>query len=583
MGKFLEQRLRGLPVSPGIAIGSLRVEARDCSAPSIHPITEEELPGEWKRFEEALVRTERELVELKHRVEKVSGATEAAIFDAHLLFLRDSTIIGKLKNELPLRLQNIESVYYAVVQNFMEIMRAVDDPYLRSRVMDVRDVLQRVLRNMQSGDSVKRALPASELSCILAAYELTPGDTAELDRKNVLGFVTETGSAMSHTAILARSLGLPAVVAVPRLVMDSRTGSPAILDGYEGVLIINPTEETLEKYRILRDEREKAYRELVGMRELPAITVDGHRVHLAANVEFAHEFESIRRSGAEGVGLYRTEFFLLGTGNSMPDEEAQYEHYRKLVEECAPEEVIFRTLDAGGDKLPFEPSAEREDNPALGWRGIRVSLSRAEIFKQQLRAILRASACGKVGIMFPMVSGVTEVRRTLDLLDECRAELRGRGQTYDENMRVGVMIEVPSAAMMADVLARYVDFFSIGTNDLTQYTIAVDRVNHRVASIFRVTHPGVVRLMARTIETGLPTAICGEMGGDLNVLPLLVGLGATEISVGTHLLPVVRVAIRHLNYLECKAMAQQALQAEDSVTIRSLSRDVALKSYPELF
>ena len=305
MGKFLEQRLRGLPVSPGIAIGSLRVEARDCSAPSIHPITEEELSGEWKRFEEALVRTERELVELKHRVEKVSGATEAAIFDAHLLFLRDSTIIGKLKNELPLRLQNIESVYYAVVQNFMEIMRAVDDPYLRSRVMDVRDVLQRVLRNMQSGDSVKRALPASELSCILAAYELTPGDTAELDRKNVLGFVTETGSAMSHTAILARSLGLPAVVAVPRLVMDSRTGSPAILDGYEGVLIINPTEETQEKYRILRDEREKAYRELVEMRELPAITVDGHRVHLAANVEFAHEFESIRRSGAEGGSTVR--------------------------------------------------------------------------------------------------------------------------------------------------------------------------------------------------------------------------------------------------------------------------------------
>ena len=388
---------------------------------------------------------------------------------------------------------------------------------------------------------------------------------------------------MSHTAILARSLGLPAVVAVPRLVMDSRTGSPAILDGYEGLLIINPTEETQERYLSLRAEREKAYRELVEMRELPAVTTDGHRVHLAANVEFAHEFESIRRSGAEGVGLYRTEFFLLGTGESMPDEEAQYKHYRRLVEECSPEEVIFRTLDAGGDKLPFEPSSEREDNPALGWRGIRVSLSRAEIFKQQLRAVLRASAHGKAGVMFPMVSGVTEVRRTLKLLDECREELRARGQAYNEKMRVGVMIEVPSAAMVADVLARYVDFFSIGTNDLTQYTIAVDRVNHRVAPIFRVTHPGVVRLMARTIEAGIPTTICGEMGGDLNMLPLLVGLGATEISVGTHLLPVVRVAIRHLNYEECKSMAQHALQAEDSMTIRSLSRSMALKSYPDLF
>lgn len=583
MERRTEQRLVGLPVSPGIAIGNLRVEARDCSAPPIHPITEEELPGEWRRFEEALVRTEEELTTLKQRVEAISGATEAAIFDAHLLFLRDSTILGKLRNELPLRMQNIESVYYAVVQNFMEVMRAVDDPYLRSRVMDIRDVLQRVLRNMQSGEPVKRALPAGEASCILAAYELTPGDTADLDRKNVLGFVTETGSAMSHTAILARSLGLPAVVAVPRLVMDSRTGSPAILDGYEGALIINPTEETQEKYRTLRAEREKAYRELMEMRELPTVTTDGRRVHLAANVEFVHEFETIRRSGAEGVGLYRTEFLLLGTDGSMPDEEAQYEHYRKLVEECAPEEVIFRTLDAGGDKLPFEPSAEREENPALGWRGIRVSLSRPEIFKQQLRAILRASAHGKAGIMFPMVSGVTEVRRTLELLEECREELRGRGQAYDRKMRVGVMIEVPGAAMMADVLARYVDFFSIGTNDLTQYTIAVDRVNHRVASIFRVTHPGVVRLMARTIETGIPTAICGEMGGDLNLLPLLVGLGATDISVGTHLLPVVRAAIRRLDYAECKTMAQQALQAEDSMAIRALSRDLALKSYPELF
>lgn len=583
MGTVFEQRLRGLPVSPGIAIGNLRVEARDCSAPLIHPITEEELPGEWKRFEAALVRTEEELAALKQRVEAVSGATEAAIFDVHLLFLRDSTIIGKLKQELPLRMQNIESVYYAVVQNFMEVMRTVDDPYLRSRVMDIRDVLQRVLRNMQSGGEVRRVLPPVEPRCILAAYELTPGDTAELDRKNVLGFVTETGSAMSHTAILARSLGLPAVVAVPRLVMDSRTGSPAILDGYEGLLIINPTEETQERYLSLRAEREKAYRELVEMRELPAVTTDGHRVHLAANVEFAHEFESIRRSGAEGVGLYRTEFFLLGTGESMPDEEAQYKHYRRLVEECSPEEVIFRTLDAGGDKLPFEPSSEREDNPALGWRGIRVSLSRAEIFKQQLRAVLRASAHGKAGVMFPMVSGVTEVRRTLKLLDECREELRARGQAYNEKMRVGVMIEVPSAAMVADVLARYVDFFSIGTNDLTQYTIAVDRVNHRVAPIFRVTHPGVVRLMARTIEAGIPTTICGEMGGDLNMLPLLVGLGATEISVGTHLLPVVRVAIRHLNYEECKSMAQYALQAEDSMTIRSLSRSMALKSYPDLF
>ena len=371
-------------------------------------------------------------------------------------------------------------------------------------------------------------------------------------------------------------------MAVPGLVVDSRMGQNVILDGYSGELILNPTRETLEHYRRLQTEKQKAYETLVEMRDLPAETLDGHRIRLAANVEFAHEYDAIRRSGAEGVGLFRTEFFLLGN-SELPDEEAQYRHYRALVESCAPHEVIFRTLDSGGDKLPFEESAEKEENPFLGWRGIRVSLSRPEIFKEQLRAVLRASAHGRVGVMFPMVSGLTEVKEALSLLDECRDELRQRGQLFDEQMRVGIMIEVPSAAMMADVLARYVDFFSIGTNDLTQYTIAVDRVNYRVASMFRPTHPGVVRLMHRTIQAGVPTAICGEMGGDITLLPLLVGLGAKELSCGTHRLPLVRFAIRHLNYAECREVAEQALQAEDSKTIRALSKALALRSYPNLF
>ena len=581
MPERFEQRLKGLPVSPGIAMGVLRVEARGCAAPAVHAISREEMNAEWERFEVALARTEEELNSLKMRVEHVSGANEAAIFDAHLLFLHDRMILDKLRQEFSLRMQNIEAVYYAVVQNFIEVMRQVDDPYLRSRVMDIQDVLQRVLKNM---DPARRMRPeACDVeTCILAAYDLTPSDTADLDTSRVLGFVTEAGSAVSHTAILARSLGLPAVVAAPRLVMDSRAGCFAILDGYNGLLILNPTEETQEQYRTLRDEREKAYRELVEMRDLPAVTRDGRRIRLAANVEFVHEYGAIKESGAEGVGLYRTEFFLLGNGG-LPNEEAQFERYRGLVEACAPHEVIFRTLDSGGDKLPFEVLEEKEDNPFLGWRGIRVSLSRPEIFKDQLRAILRASAYGKVGVMFPMVSGITEVRATLDLLEECRTELRSRGLPFDEKMRVGVMIEVPSAAMMADVLAPYVDFFSIGTNDLTQYTIAVDRVNYRVAGMFRVTHPGVVRLIHRTIEAGIPTTICGEMGGDINLVPLLVGLGATEISMGTHLLPLVRFAIRSLNYEECHAMALKALQAEDSATIRNLSRDIALKAYPQLF
>lgn len=562
-------------------MGLLRVEARGCAAPPVRRILPTEIEEEWQRFDAALTRTEEEISGLKRRVEKVSGATEAAIFDAHLLFLRDRTLMARMRKELPARLQNVDSVYYAVVQNFMEAMRQVDDPYLRSRVVDIGDVLQRVLKNMSPAQQGSSAASLRE-PCVLAAYDLTPSDTADLNPNVVLGFATEAGSAVSHTAILARSLGLPAVVAVPNLVVESRVGLPAILDGYTGTLILNPTPETREYYERVQSEKQKAYEALVEMKELPAETRDGRRIRLAANVGFAHEFNAINRSGAEGVGLFRTEFFLLG-GGKLPDEEAQYEHYKQLVEHCAPHEVIFRTLDSGGDKLPFEVLEEKEDNPFLGWRGIRVSLSRPAIFKEQLRAILRASAHGKVGVMFPMVSGLTEVKDVRLLLDECREELRAAGVPFDEDMRVGMMIEVPSAAMMSDVLAQYVDFFSIGTNDLTQYTIAVDRVNYRVADMFRPTHPGVIRLMHQTISAGIPTAICGEMGGDITLLPLLVGLGATELSVGTHVLPVIRFAIRHLNYEECCRMAQLALQAEDSRTIRALSKAVALQSYPNLF
>lgn len=581
MEAAFERRFKGQPVSPGIAMGLLRVEARGCAAPPVRRILPTEIEEEWQRFDAALTRTEEEISGLKRRVEKVSGATEAAIFDAHLLFLRDRTLMARMQKELPARLQNVDSVYYAVVQNFMEAMRQVDDPYLRSRVVDIGDVLQRVLKNMSPAQQGSSAASLRE-PCVLAAYDLTPSDTADLNPNVVLGFATEAGSAVSHTAILARSLGLPAVVAVPNLVVESRVGLPAILDGYTGTLILNPTPETREYYERVQSEKQKAYEALVEMKELPAETRDGRRIRLAANVGFAHEFNAINRSGAEGVGLFRTEFFLLG-GGKLPDEEAQYEHYKQLVEHCAPHEVIFRTLDSGGDKLPFEVLEEKEDNPFLGWRGIRVSLSRPAIFKEQLRAILRASAHGKVGVMFPMVSGLTEVKDVRLLLDECREELRAAGVPFDEDMRVGMMIEVPSAAMMSDVLAQYVDFFSIGTNDLTQYTIAVDRVNYRVADMFRPTHPGVIRLMHQTISAGIPTAICGEMGGDITLLPLLVGLGATELSVGTHVLPVIRFAIRHLNYEECRRMAQMALQAEDSRTIRALSKAVALQSYPNLF
>lgn len=563
-------------------MGDLRVELRGTVTPVANIIPAEERDSEWQRFEDALNKTQTELESLIERVEANSGAYEAAIFDAHLLFLRDRTIMKRVRADFEARSESIDSIYFNVVQNFMEVVRHLENAYLRSRVVDMEDVLRRVIKNLSKSPQLWLDETTSTKPGILAAYDLTPSDTADMDRSLILGFVTEVGSAVSHTAILARSLGLPAIVAVPNLVTEIRSGQKVIVDGYSGMLILNPSAETLAHYKGLQAEKKRAYQELVDMKDLPTETKDGRYIRLAANVEFAYEYKSLQDAGAEGVGLYRTEFFLLGQGD-MPNEETQYTHYKELVEACSPHEVVFRTLDAGGDKLPFEDSLEKEDNPFLGWRGIRVSLQCPEFFKQQIRAIMRASAHGKVGIMFPMISGIFEVLTIRELLDECRKELSEEGVAFAPDMKVGLMIEVPSAAMIADNLSQYVDFFSIGTNDLTQYTIAVDRVNHKVASMFRPAHPAVIRLMSMTIDSGIPTAICGEMGSDLTLLPLLVGIGAHELSLGTHMIPMVRYAIRNLNYEECRAMAQEALKQPSSLDIRALSQALAEKSYPVLF
>lgn len=586
-----ERRLTGVPVSPGVAMGPMRLVCGGSTSPDIYSVAEEDLDREWERFETALVQTREQLETLKDRVTEMTGAKEAEIFDAHLLFLQDKSVIEAVRRELNKRRQNMEAVVYAVVQTYIEAMRRVDDPYLRARTGDFEDVLHRVLDNLHrtspSAESAVFLAEDGEVSAgIVGARDLTPSDTATMDPETVLGFATELGSTNSHTAILARSMGIPAVVGVPRLLLDTHEQQDAILDGFKGILILNPDSETKEYYERLRAEKDKFYKTLETMRGLPAETKDGWRLRLAANVEFAHEYDNVVSSGAEGVGLYRTEFFLLGN-HDLPDEDKQSEHYSALARACAPNEVVFRTLDAGGDKLPIEQSDAPEENPFLGWRGIRVSLSRPEIFKTQLRAILRASAVGKCSIMFPMVSGVTEVRLARELLEECKAELRREGLPFDEHIRVGIMIEVPGAAAIADILADEVDFFSIGTNDLTQYTIAVDRVNFRVAHMFRSTHPGVIRLIHKTIsegsEKGIPTAVCGEMAGDIAMLPLLVGMGASELSVGVHHLPIIRYAVRNLNYWECRDMVREALQAKDSSTVKMLSKGLAKRSYPDLF
>ncbi|HEY1123723.1 MAG TPA: phosphoenolpyruvate--protein phosphotransferase, partial [Haloferula sp.] len=419
----------------------------------------------------------------------------------------------------------------------------------------------------------------------LVAYDLTPSDTAAINRRHVLGFATELGSVNSHTAILARSLGLPAIVGIEDAVLDIRTLTPAILDGYSGRLILHPSEETLARYREIQARKEKVRRDLEAQRDEDTTTTDGRAITLSSNIEFIDEVAFVQKSGAKGVGLYRTEFLLLD-GEEMPGELEQSEAYTRLAKALAPHPVIIRTLDAGGDKLPVEPLTEPEPNPFLGWRGIRVSLDRPGMFKEQLRAILRASAHGKLAVMFPLVSGLGEVRRAKAYLKECMDELAHQGVPFDEKLETGVMIEVPSAAVIADLIAPEVDFFSIGTNDLIQYTVAVDRVNHHVADLYRPTHPAVVRLIKQTVDAaanaGIWTGVCGEMAGDIRLTPLLLGLGVQELSVGPHQVPRVRRAIRALSHSECLDMANEALKTPLSPEIMNATVGLARKYYPEL-
>ena len=573
----------GIPASPGIAIAPVHVVARGFAAPEIYEIEESEVAGEQERFRQALEVTKRQLIELQDRLEDLSGDNESGIFEAHVMILEDRSVVDKVQVAIARRLQNAEFAFYAVMQNFLEAMRRIPDPYLRERTADIEDVAQRVLRNFTTEGDVRQQGPDDKH--ILVAYDLAPSDTASMNRRHVLGFATEQGSVNSHTAILARAFGIPAVVGLDGAVIDVVTLTPSILDGYTGKLILHPSAETLERYRALTLAKEKVRSSLDAMRGAATETVDGRPLTVSANIELVDELALVKRSGAKGIGLYRTEFLLLN-GEEMPDESHQMTVYARVAREMAPHTVIVRTLDAGGDKLPVEPLTDPEPNPFLGWRGIRVSLARPAMFREQIRAVLRASASGKIALMFPMISGLSEVRRSKEMVQRCMDELEKEQIAFDHELPVGIMIEVPAAAICADLLAPEVDFFSIGTNDLIQYTVAADRVNPHVADLYRPTHPAVIRLIKRTIDAatdnGIWTGICGEMAGDIRLTPLLLGLGVEELSVGPLQVPRVGQAIRSLSYAECAAMADEALRNTRSQGILDLSMTIARKRYGEL-
>lgn len=573
----------GIPASPGIAIAPVHVVARGFSAPEVYEIGDSEVDSEQERFREAVAITKKQLIELQSRLEDLSGENERGIFEAHVMMIEDRSVVDRVLAAIETRKQNAEFAFYAVMQNFLEAMRRIPDPFLRERTADIEDVAQRVLRNFSPDEDHRSPLPNGHH--ILVAYDLAPSDTASMNRRHVLGFATEQGSVNSHTAILARAFGIPAVVGLEGAVIDVMALSPAIIDGYTGKLILHPTAETLARYHKLSDAKARVRSKLDAQRGAATETIDGRQIDVSANIEILEELALVKHSGAKGIGLYRTEYLLLD-GDEMPEEKQQAEIYSRVVGEMAPNRVIIRTLDAGGDKLPVEPLTEPEPNPFLGWRGIRVSLDRPAMFREQVRAIIRASARGKVAMMFPMVSGLSEIWRCKEMVRRCMDELDQEGVPFDHEIPIGAMVEVPAAALCADLLAPEVDFFSIGTNDLIQYTVAADRVNPHVADLYRPTHPAVVRLIKRTIDAandhGIWTGICGEMAGDVRLTPLLIGLGVEELSVGPQQVPSVGQAIRSLSFAECAAMADEALRHNRSQGVLDLSLGIARKRYGEL-
>jgi phosphotransferase system enzyme I (PtsI) len=573
--------LVGIGVSPGIAEGPVCLSTNVFDVPGEERVEEEELAGQLERFHAALAETKQQLGALRDRVAREAGTDDAFIFDAHQLMLEDRSLIEEVERLMRKVPQKAEGAFYKVMSRYMDGMRRMDDEYLRERVADIDDVARRVVRVLRGhADAAAHDQPH-----ILLALDISPSDTAVMDRTRVLGFASESGSHTSHSTIMARSMAIPAVVGLPDITARFHQGQPALLDGYRGLLIVNPTEETLENYRVVKRRKAALDRHLHEMIDLPAVTPDGQSLVLSANIEFANEVDGICGHGAQGVGLYRTEFFYIGR-HDLPTEDEQAANYARVAAGCGPEGVIIRTLDIGGDKLHHLHHGLEESNPFLGWRGIRVSLSRHELFKTQLRAILRAGATGKVRLLFPMISCLEEITAARALVAECKDELRSEGRAFDENIEIGAMIEIPSAALIADVLAPEVDFFSIGTNDLIQYTIAVDRGNELVASLYQPFHPGIIRLMRMVADAseraGIWTGVCGEMAGEILTTPLMVGLGFRELSMSAVQLPQVKFAVRRLPAGQCRELVEQALRSRDAAHVMALCRDMAVQYYPEL-
>lgn len=561
--------LTGVPVSPGIVIGKvfLFLEDDDVSIPNYY-IRETDVGSEWDRFRLAIGKARGEITDLRDRARKEMGESHSAIFDSHLLMLEDPELMEGLETSLKHSLRNIEWIVFQREQELIDQLSRVQDPYIQDRVADIRDVTKRILNHLMFRE--RFSLSDLEAEVVLVAHNLLPSDIIAMNKRMVKALVLDGGGKTSHAAILARAFEIPAILGVGSATRSVRNGDDIIVDGRKGRVVIEPDESTLVRYEQVKFRDEEREKTLLVSGRLPVKTRDGRPVLVKANIEIPEEVETVQRHGADGIGLFRSEFLFLQPGR-IPSEEEQYRAYRSVLKAMAGRPVTIRTLDLGGDKALPELFVKEEKNPLLGWRAIRLCLSRDDLFLSQLRAILKASVEGDARIMFPMISGLEELDQALSLLDRAKEECRSAGSPFREDIPVGIMIEVPSAAIVTDILAKRAAFFSIGTNDLIQYTLAVDRGNEKVAYLHQPFHPAILRLIQTTIEAGksagIPVGMCGEMASDPYAALVLLGMGLDEFSMSSVSIPEIKKLLRAVDGQEAAALAKEVLKMASAADI----------------
>jgi phosphotransferase system enzyme I (PtsI) len=578
-----EKIYKGIVASPGIVIGRAYLLDRRKVVVAGRRIEEVSVKDEMARFKKAVEVSRAQLEDLKKRFTKDLGKSHRYILETHIMLLEDKMLIDGSIKRIKDSYLNAEGALKETINEIGLKFDRMEDEYLRDRKQDVEQVGERVLRNLVGYKQESLADISEE--AVIIAHDLAPTDTLMMRKDKILGFATDAGSRTSHTAILARSLGIPATVGLENITAEIKTGDVVILDGLHGVVIVGPEEETFLDYLKKQQKYKYFEKDLEKIKSLPAETLDGHVVQLQGNIELPEEVASTADHGGTGIGLYRTEFLFLNR-KTLPTEEEHYKAYRQVVEKAAPHEVVIRTLDVGGDKIGLPGGFDKEANPALGLRAIRFCLQNRDIFRVQLRGLLRATAHGNIKILFPMISGLTELYEAKKIMDVVKAELRAEGKAFNENVQVGVMIEIPSAAMIADLLAREVSFFSVGTNDLIQYTLAIDRQNEHVAYMYEPLDPAVLRLLQRVADAahhaGITLAMCGEMAGDPLYAAILLGMGFQHLSMNVASIPWVKKVIRSVRMQDAVELASLVMLQPTAALARKTAQNFMEERFPEL-